>query len=93
MSLIDKLNEERNDLSTKIGHLKKALNQVDKFGISEKQQVLLEIQCDVMKTYANVLAIRIKNLQEAMPSSRITSGTIDADKVVGKTFRDIAFTE
>lgn len=66
MSLIDKLNEERNDLLTKMGHLKKALNHVDKFGISEKQQDLLKAQCDAMMAYANILMIRIKDLQEVV---------------------------
>lgn len=63
--LIKKLKKEQDDLNEKLHKLDLfIIDQQDSQTISNHQLNLLNIQCDAMSVYSNVLGMRISDLEE-----------------------------
>lgn len=69
--LIKKLKKEQDDLNEKIHKLDLFITKQDKIQtISDLQLNLLNVQCDAMSAYSNVLGMRINDLEEHHESNR-----------------------
>ena len=59
---LDNLKEELSDVKQKINKLKVFIHSSFFTGISKKQQILLELQLNTMKSYEVILQLRLNEL-------------------------------